>query len=472
MLERAVPAGRRRNRRLPWWAPVAMLLAGCTGEAEKAQSPLEAIRESGELRVITRNAPTTYYYGREGKEGLEYDLVRRLADDLGVDLHLVVKDSVAATLDALAKGQGHLAAAGLTRTAEREERFAFGPPYQRVQQQVVCRRGGAVPADWEDLPDVGLLVRGGTSYVERLRDIRQVIHDLEWREARALSSDQILAKVWRGEVDCTVADSNIVAVNQRYYPELVVAFPLTEQQELAWALPKGAQALKKRLADWFAEQRAGNELAAIRERYYGHVQVFDYVDIATFKQRIASRLPRFKGTFQEWAARYDFPWELIAAQAYQESHWRPRAESPTGVRGLMMLTRVTAHSLGIEDRLDAEASIRGGVEYLRKMMERLPEDIQEPDRTWIALAAYNVGMGHIWDARRLARRFDRDPDQWNTLKEMLPLLTRPKYYKELPYGYARGTEPVNYVERIRQYSEILHRASEGEEARSVEARRE
>jgi membrane-bound lytic murein transglycosylase F len=447
-----------------------VLLAGCSG-GEEEPAPLEAIRESGELRVLTRNAPTTFYFGREGKAGLEYELARRFAEDLGVDLELVVKDSVAATLDALAKGQGHIAAAGVTRTREREERFLFGPSYQQVQQQVVCRRGGPVPGDWEDLPDVGLLVRAGTSYVQRLRDIRQVIHDLEWREVDSLSSDQILAKIWRGEADCTVADSNIVAVNQRYYPELKVAFPITEQQKLAWPLPKEATALKKRLAEWFAKQRAGNELAAIRERYYGHVQVFDYVDIATFKQRIDTRLPRFRETFQKWAAHYNFPWELVAAQAYQESHWRPRAESPTGVRGIMMLTQVTARSLDIENRLDVEASIRGGAAYLRKMMERLPEDIEKPDRTWIALAAYNVGMGHIWDARRLARRFDRDPDQWNTLKEMLPLLTRPKYYKELPYGYARGTEPVNYVERIRQYSEILHKASE-DEAKRMEARRE
>ena len=470
MRERAVPAGKMRIWRRVLGPPLLGLLAGCSG-GEKEPAPLEAIRESGELRVLTRNAPTTFYFGREGKAGLEYELVRRFAEDLGVELELVMKDSVAATLDALAKGQGHLAAAGVTRTREREERFLFGPSYQRVQQQVVCRRGGPVPGDWEDLPDVELLVRAGTSYVQRLRDIRQVIHDLEWREVDSLSSDQILAKIWRGEADCTVADSNIVAVNQRFYPELVVAFPITEQQKLAWPLPEEATALKKRLAEWFAKQRAGNELAAIRERYYGHVQVFDYVDIATFKQRIDTRLPRFKDTFQKWAARYNFPWELVAAQAYQESHWRPRAESPTGVRGIMMLTQVTARSLDIENRLDVEASIRGGAAYLRKMMERLPEDIEKPDRTWIALAAYNVGMGHIWDARRLARRFDRDPDQWNTLKEMLPLLTRPKYYKELPYGYARGTEPVNYVERIRQYSEILHKASE-DEAKRMEARRE
>jgi len=447
------------------------LLTGCSGE--RPASSLAAIQSAGELDVITRNSPTTYFYGRHGETGMEYELARRFADALGVELNLIVKGSVAETLQALENGRGDLAAAGLTRTRDRQKRFAFGPGYQKVQQQVVCRRGGTIPRDWEDLPDVELLVKAGTSYVERLQEIRQVVHDLEWRETASLSSEQILAKVWHSEVDCTVADSNIVALNQRYYPELKVAFAITEQQALAWALPEGADNLRSRVAEWFAAQEAGNELAALRERFYGHVQGFDYVDIATFKQRVKMRLPRFEPLFKEVAAEYHFPWELLAAQAYQESHWRPRAKSPTGVRGIMMLTQVTARSLGIDNRLEVGASIRGGAQYLKQMMERLPKSIPEPDRTWIALAAYNVGMGHIWDARRLARRFERDPDQWNTLKEMLPLLTQRKYYKNLPYGYARGTEPVTYVRRIRQYADILHRVEEGKRAsEGLEAQRE
>jgi membrane-bound lytic murein transglycosylase F len=316
-----------------------------------------------------------------------------------------------------------------------------------------------VPGDWKDLPEVDLLVLEDTSYVERLREIKQVVPDLTWREAESLSTEQILEKVWREDgVDCTVADSNIVALNQRYYPELVVAFPITEEQELAWVLPKGSNALQDRLRQWFRELEANRELAALRDRYYGHFQIFDYVDIATFQSRIKTRLPRYKPLFQEVAADYPaFSWELLAAQAYQESHWRPRARSPTGVRGMMMLTLTTARSLGIRNRLDVRNSIRGGGEYLARMWERLPESIEEPDRTWIALAAYNVGMGHIWDARRLAKRAGLDPDSWSALKQTLPKLSQREYYKDLPYGYARGTEPVTYVRRIRQYFQILQR---------------
>jgi len=437
---------------------LAATLTGC-GWADGETGPtMEAIREAGELRVITRNAPTTYYFGRDGKAGLEHDLARRFAEELGVDLELVVINDFGKILDALEKGKGHIAAAGLTVTNERSRRFDFGPTYQKVEQQVVCRRGGAMPRDWEDISDVDLLVLEETSYTERLRAIKQVIHDLEWRETSKLSTEQILEKVWRGEVDCTVADSNIVALNQRYYPELVVAFSITEKQELAWALPKGSPGLKERLDNWFAQLKESQELAAIRERYYGHFKIFDYVDIATFQRRIESRLPRYKALFQKAAKGYPaFSWELLAAQAYQESHWRPRARSPTGVRGMMMLTLTTAKTLGISNRLDVGNSVHGGAEYLARMIERLPESIEEPDRTWVALAAYNVGMSHIKDARRLAERAGRDPDSWNTLKEMLPKLSQPEYYKTLPYGYARGTEPVIYVRRIRQYFQILER---------------
>ncbi|MFP4559949.1 MAG: membrane-bound lytic murein transglycosylase MltF [Thiohalorhabdus sp.] len=443
----------------------AVVLAGCdlVGGEERGASTLERIRESGELRVLTRNSPTTYYYGRDGETGLEYDLARRFAEELGVDLRIRVVEDISSVFEAMEAGEGHLGAAGITRTPERRERFDFGPAYQQVRQQVVCKRGGEVPKDWEDLPDVDLLVLAGTSYVERLRQIRQVIHDLDWRTTDELSVEQVLLKIRKGEADCTVADSNIVALNQRYYPELVVPFAISEEQELAWALPRGSEELRQRLEEWFAELEEEGVVSALRERYYGHVRLFDYVDIAIFQRRVTDRLPQFLDLFREASKSYPFSWRLLAAQAYQESHWRPDARSPTGVRGMMMLTRRTAVALGIGNRLDLEDSIRGGAEYLNKMYQRLPDSIEEPDRTWIALAAYNVGMGHIRDARRLAERFDRDPDSWSTLKEMLPLLSQEKYYRDLPYGYARGLEPVHYVQRIRQYHAILAKQFDGED---------
>ena len=179
-----------------------------------------------------------------------------------------------------------------------------------------------------------------------------------------------------------------------------------------------------------------------------------------FLRHAERRLPRYLAAFQREAQRRGFSWTLLASQAYQESHWNPRARSYTGVRGIMQLTRATSVSLGVTNRLDPMQSISGGAWHLARLHKQLPAHIQEPDRTWIALAAYNVGMGHINDARRLAFRLGKNPDRWSEFKEILPLLAKRKYYTTLRHGYARGWEPVRYVERIRVYWALLHKHSQ------------
>lgn len=428
-------------------------LAACGEPAPSAE--MEAIAERGELIVLTRNAPTTYFFGRDGEAGFEYDLVSAFADHLGVQARFVLLDSVDDVIRALDEGKGDLAAAGLTHTPGRDGRFAFGPGYFQVQQQLVCRRGGVEPESLNDLADVQLMVTASSSYVERLEELRAQVPGLTWEARADLTTEQILEKVWRREVDCAVADSNIVAINRRYFPELEVIMPLTEEESLAWMLPPDSRGLQRELNRWFAGLEDNGLLAILRGRYYGHVEIFDYVDLARFRRRIDSLLPRFRPLFEEAAAEYDLDWTLLAAQAYQESHWDPTARSPTGVRGMMMLTQLTAGELNVNDRLDPAQSIRGGARYLAALRERLPDSIQEPDRTWIALAAYNVGMGHVFDARGLARELGHDPDTWVEFREVLPLLAQPRYHRRLRYGYARGSEPVEYVRRIRNYQDIL-----------------
>ena len=174
-----------------------------------------------------------------------------------------------------------------------------------------------------------------------------------------------------------------------------------------------------------------------------------------FIRRINQRLPKYMDDFKSAAEEHELDWILLAAQSYQESHWNPRAKSPTGVRGLMMLTLRTARQLGVESRLDPQQSIRGGAKYLAQLQKRIPESVQGEDRLWFALAAYNVGFGHLLDARKLARKLGKNPDFWVEMKEVLPLLSQKKYYKDLKYGYARGSEPVRYVQRVREYQQVL-----------------
>lgn len=180
-----------------------------------------------------------------------------------------------------------------------------------------------------------------------------------------------------------------------------------------------------------------------------------WFDVQRFQYHIETRLPLYQEQFEAVSKQYGIPWTLLAAQAYQESRWDRHAKSPTGVRGLMMLTRDTASSLGIKNRLDPYKSIEGGARYFAYLKEQVPDNIVKRDRTWMALAAYNVGLGHIKDAQRLAERMDKNPYSWKELKTVLPLLAKKQYYKSLQYGYARGWEPVKYVKRIRAYHALL-----------------
>ena len=438
---------------LPW----LLALTGCDTSPGMTATP-DAIRERGELVVLTRNAPTTYFIDRDDQAtGFEHDLVLDFAATLGVPVRFEVLHSITEIQEALAAGKAHMAAAGLTHLESRGDRFSFGPGYYEVQQQVVCHRSGPRPRTVQELKDVSLLVIGDSSYDERLRALRDnEVPELTWQTDSSLSTELVLQKVWQQEVDCTVADSNIFAINRRYFPELVMMFPLNEPEELAWLLPQGADALSEAMADWYERANESSLITLAAARYYAHVEIFDYVDIARFVRRIQERLPVYEPLFRKAAQEHGFDWRLLAAQAYQESHWNPAARSPTGVRGIMMLTLRTAGEVAVKNRLDPAQSIAGGARYLASLRERLPESIEEPHRTWIALAAYNVGMGHIHDARALAEHLGRNPDSWIDLRTVLPKLSQPEYYRSLRYGYARGSEPVQYVRRIRNYEDILN----------------
>ncbi|MHB1241313.1 MAG: membrane-bound lytic murein transglycosylase MltF [Gammaproteobacteria bacterium] len=440
-----------------WAATIAGLTACSTDHS--AHSP-QAIQARGELIVLTRNAPTTYYDAHDTPTGPEYDMARAFARYLGVKAKFVVLDSTAEVLQALRDGRGDLAAAGLTRTRQRHDDFRFGPTYQTVRQQVVCRRGGAHPTSVTDLTEVPFTVAADSSYVERLATLQRTYPKLHWHTDLELSSEDLLEQVWQRKLPCTVADSNIVAINRRYFPELVVAFDLSKPQDLAWALPRDARGLQTAVTKWFSGYQSSGALRPVMNKYYGYVKLFDYVGTRTFLRRIHSRLPRFRGLFQQAARSTRLNWVLLAVQSYQESRWNARAISPTGVRGMMMLTRHTARAVGVTNRLNPQQSIRGGARDLAELRARLPKNIREPDRTWFALAAYNIGFGHIQDARALARRLGHPANRWSGLSQVLPLLARQRYYRTLPHGYARGNEPVQYVNRIRDYENILARTLE------------
>jgi membrane-bound lytic murein transglycosylase F len=446
-----------------WLAASAALfvLISCnrgTSLSQKSLTAIEKIRKQNSLVVLTRMGQTSYYLGRDGYTGYEYDLAQSFAAYLGVEAEFVTLDSTQEVLQSINANGGHIAAANLTRTLAREKSYVFGPNYLKVRQQVVGHRNMRLPKKIEDLVNYDIEVIQGSSYEETLQGLKTQFPDLQWRSVTEMDTESLLQEAATGEGRLVIADSNIVSVYQRYFPDLRVAFDLGEPEDHAWILSPEMEGLQPQARAWFSGILASGEWHKIHEKHYGYVRVFDYVDLRAFRRRIESRLPRYQEHFKAAAEAQELDWTLLAAQAYQESHWRRNAISPTGVRGIMMLTRRTAKQLGVTDRTDPVASIKGGARYLRQLRDRLPEEIAEPDRTFISLAAYNVGFGHVKDAQRLAERKGLNPYLWSDLVQVLPLLSKRKYYKTLRFGYARGWEPVQYVTRIRDYRNILERS--------------
>ena len=416
---------------------------------------LERIRERGKLVMLTINGATTYYLGPNGEAGFDYDLAHRFAEYIGVPLEVLALPSVDALLPTLERRRGDFAAANLSRTPERQRRVRFGPVYDTVKPTVVYRRGSRRPRSLEDLADGSLAIIGGTSYAEFLEPMREQ-HGLQWETRDSASIEDLLQAVSRESIDFTIIDSNIFDLNRRYFPAVRVAFEIENEQSLAWAARlDNDDTLVQKMREFFVQPRTATLLTRLRERYFDHIDGYQSVGTFTFMAQMRERLPDVRPLLEKAAEITGLDWRLLAAVSYQESHWNPTAVSRTGVRGLMMLTRPTAQQLGIDDRNDPEQSAVGGARYLQSMIDRLPERIDHPDRLWLALAAYNIGLGHLEDARVLTERQGGDPDRWVDVRERLPLLTQQQYFSQTRFGYARGYEAASHVENIRTFYEIL-----------------
>ncbi|MEL7185982.1 MAG: membrane-bound lytic murein transglycosylase MltF [Pseudomonadota bacterium] len=439
---------------------VALLIGTCS----TPPPILDQVLETGVLRVVTRNSPTAYTISPDGPSGPEYDLVQAFADDLGVTLEITAVDSVSEILPMLLSGDAHMAAAGLSITDTRREYLHFGHPYESVDVHLIYKLGTGKPRSLDDILDRTIEVMASTSHVELLSTIQESYPSLTWSENADVEVAELMTKVAMGEIDLTVADSPDFNIQRHFYPDLRVAIDLDIDDPVAWAFPKGAgDSLLSRADDFIIRADRTGLLTQVHDRYYGYTKKFDYVGTRNFIRHYRNRLPRYRDWFEQAGEVWGVDWRLLAAIGYQESHWRAGAVSPTGVRGIMMLTQATADYLGIDDRRDPQASIFGGARYYARQTERVADTVEEPDRTWMALAAYNVGFNHIKDARMIVEWQGGDPDKWVDISEALPLLSQRKWYTRVPYGYARGWEPVLYVNNIRAYYNILVWLTENEE---------
>ena len=417
----------------------------------KPENRIAAIQARGELRVSTVVSPLTFFSIKESDNGLDYELARQFADYLGVRLKVTVRQNISELFDDLDAGRADMLAAGLVYNRARVKNYQAGPTYYSVSQQLVYRKGTLRPRSLDSISPGQLVIAPGHVALNDLQALRAAKHPaLSWTVDARRGSVELMEDVINGKIDFTIADSVAIGLFQRVHPELAVALDLTDEQPVTWFSTKDSDnTLSAAMLDFFSSINEDGTLARLEEKYLGHGEGFDYFDTRTFLRAVENQLPALRPLFQKFAREID--WRLLAAIAWQESHWDPQATSPTGVRGMMMLTKNTAQSLGLSDRTDAEQSISGGMRYLQDMMAKVPDSVPQDERIWFALAAYNMGYAHMLDARALTAKQKGNPDSWTDVKQRLPLLSQKAYYSKLTYGYARGHEAYAYVENIRKY---------------------
>ena len=431
---------------------IALCLFATSCGAPKIPNALSSLLERGSVKVGTLYGPATYYNGAEGPQGFEYELLAGFADYLGVTLDLYPFYSYEAMLEQLEEGNLDIVATGDAVTDVLQSRFSYGPAYQTVSQHLVFQAGTSRPRDMAEL-DAPVVTVTGSSQAQLLTSLSDdAAPTLITTEDS--DSEELLQKVAEGELDYTLADSNRLALQRRRYPNLAVAMTIEDSMPMAWALDRSQDdSIKAAMVEYFGTVHQSGWFTVLEDKYFGHIRTFDYVDSRAFNKSAETTLKRYKSMFQQYAG--DLDWRLLAAMSYQESHWKPDAVSRTGVRGLMMLTMDTANDWDVEDRTDPEQSIRGGARYFASLLSRIPARIGNPDRTWMAMAAYNIGMGHLEDARVLTERQGGNPDLWVDVTQRLPQLKQKKYYRTTNYGYARGDEALQYVDNIRRYYDSL-----------------
>jgi len=429
---------------------------------------LDTIIEEGAITIITRNNSHCYYMYRDQAMGFEYDLAKEFADYLGVQLNVTIAEEWEKMVPKLLKGEGHIIAASLTITPKRKARIRFSNEYMTIQQQIIVNRENYNIQTIGDLTGKKIAVRKGTSYQERLEELQRQGMQIEIEILDNIPTAELIQKVARGEVEVTIADSNVAMLNRRYFPKAVIRDVVSEKESLAWAIHPNADQLLEKINDFFVEIKENGKFHQIYDKYYTDIEQFDYVDLRAFHRRLQSRLPKYGAIIKDAAEKHGFDWRMVAAQMYQESHFRQWAKSSAGAYGLMQLTRRTAESYGVSDLYSPTQNIHAGVRHLKKLYE-LFQDAEGADRLFIAFGAYNTGQGHIRDAQRLAKKMNLNPNKWSSLTKTLPMLRKWKYFKDARYGYCRGTEPVRYVRQIMIYYDILrHQGLEYDPVPSVQ----
>lgn len=437
---------------------IAMLLICCSALLVRSApaSKLEQIRTAGELRALSRSGPISHYQSADGITGFEYTLLKGFADELGVKLVLIDDSSNIESLQAASSAKFDLASPSIINTYTTKAPYAYTTPFMELSLQLIYNSTQTAPANIKALAGKKVLVVNSASIPLPLQELQKSLPEIHWELVENVDMTDLLDMVERGHADYAIVDSAVFDIHRYSYPHTQVAFDMQAPQPLAWALtPSHDASLYEAAQKYLAKIKTNGQLAEISSQFFDQFIEVNTDDALMFSKRLEKRFPRWEASIKAAAEKYNLDWQLIAAVGYQESHWIPNAESPTGVRGFMMLTPNTAKDLGVQNLEDPKQSILGGAKYLRYLMDTLADSIQGEDRLYMALAAYNQGIGHLADARALTRKLKGDPNSWQDVSKAFPLLAKEQYYSKATHGYSRGWEPVLYVKNVMNYHKIL-----------------
>lgn len=445
------------------------LFSSCTfEETEKKEAKirnqeLNRILESGKLRVVVDYNSTSYFVYKGRPMGFQYDLLQELAKEMNLKLEVVVSNNLDEIFRGLQRRKYDLVAQNMTVTLPRAEQIEFTVPLFQTRQVLVQRK----PENFREMSSISVenhlirnqldlagktvVVQKNTSYYRRMRNLSDEIGaEITIVQDSIYGLEQLVAMVANSEIDYTVCDENVAKVNQTYYPNLDVKTPVSFPQNIAWAVRKGASGWLDYLNNWITEFTGTSRYQAIYRKYYENSR--SDMMVRNDYHSLKGRFSEYDEMIKEEAKGSGFDWRLIAAIVYKESKFDPEAESWAGAYGLMQLMPETADHYNVGDIQDPRQNLRAGIKNLKWLNEQFLSEIPDStERIKFVLAAYNVGLGHVLDAQRLAKKYRKNPIVWeDNVDYFLLNKSASKYYKDrvVKSGYCRGEEPYNYVGKV------------------------
>ncbi len=430
------------------------LLANLTACSDDL-SQLERIKSRGTLRVALIATPPLYFPDESLIKGYDYEIISSYAKSIGTKLEVTRANTISEIVTQLKQGKVHIGIAGNSPVYP-DENILGSTPYDEDEWHVIGNRKNTLPKTIDDIAPGTVIVAKGSKPALAVSQLKPDNPSLFWLELPNANNRQVLEQVNLNNFNLSVINADVYKYYRYLYPEIKIAFSLAKRYPSRWLTHKnGDVSLSNSINSFINRYKRSGKLEQRYNTYFRHLNVFNYTDSVHYLRLIKEKLPQYSPYFKIAAIDNEFDERFLAAVSYQESHWNDKARSHTGVRGLMMLTQDTAKRVGVADRLDPEQSILGGAKYLNILKASLAERIKEPDRSWMTLAAYNVGLGHLEDARIITESLGDNPNLWIDVEKHLPKLNQKKWYKKTRHGSARGHEPVAFVRRIRRYYDIL-----------------